>query len=125
MFFNPRSLLKLAFITVFILEANAVDLKPVGTGHHPGVISGHPIRRAPAPVNLDPIKTPDDVHANLRAKRALPAHELEAISDPGILLRGRSEKREMPGNGCFDPAKYSTFYWGGYGMYGQSMYVQN
>jgi hypothetical protein len=117
MFFNPRSLLKLALTTAFVLEAGAVDLKPWGTDHHPGAGSGQAAKRAPAPVKLDPIHSPYDIHARNIAKRAPPPVELRAISDPGVLLRGRSEKREMPGNGCFDPAKHSTFFWGGYGTY--------
>lgn len=116
MFFNPRSLLKLAFTTAFVLEASALDLQPWGTDHHPGAGMGHAARRALPPLELSPI-SPEDVHAKAATKRALPAIELKAISDPGVLLRGRSEKRDMPGNGCFDPAKYSTFFWGGYGEF--------
>ncbi|KAJ8117977.1 hypothetical protein OPT61_g959 [Boeremia exigua] len=125
MFYNPRSLLKLAFTTVFVLEAGAVDLQPWGTGHHPGGGSGLPTKRAPAPLKMEPISSPDDLRANVRAKRALPAVELKAISDPGVLLRGRSEKRDMPGNGCFDPAKHSTFFWGGYGKHYKSTHTDD
>jgi hypothetical protein len=115
MFFNSRSLLKLAFTTAFALEASALDLQPWGTGHHPGAGTGA-VRRAPAPLELKPIHSPEDMHTKVATRNSLPPIELKAISDPGVLLRGRSEKREMPGNGCFDPAKHSTFFWGGYGM---------
>lgn len=117
MFFNSRSILKLALATACVLEASAVDLQPWGTDHHPGAASGQAAKRAPAPVKMDPIDSPDDLRDRVVAKRAQPPIELRAISDPGALLRGRSEKREMPGNSCFDPAKHSTFFWGGYGMY--------
>lgn len=122
MFFNPRSLLKLALTTAFILEASALELQPWGTEHHPGAGTGQVVRRAPSPLELNPIKGPEDLRGKPPTKRALPAVELKAISDPGVLLRGRSEKRDMPGNGCFDPTKYSTFFWGGYGMYPQLIY---
>lgn len=115
MFFNSRSLLKLALTTAFVLEAGAVDLEPWGTDHHPGEGSGQAVKRTPVPLKLDPIHSPGDLHTRNIAGRAPPPVELKAISDPGVLLRGRSEKREMPGNGCFDPAKHSTFFWGGYG----------
>lgn len=104
MHFNSRSLLKLTFATAFALKVNALDLKPWGTDHHPGASSA-------AKRDSDTL----DIHPNVFGKRALPSVELNPISDPGVLLRGRSEKREMPGNGCFDPAKHSTFFWGGYG----------
>lgn len=110
--FSSRSFLKLTLATAFALEANAMDLEPWGTDHHPS--DQTVAKRAPAPLELAPMR-PDEVHSNVFGKRALPSVELKAISDPGILLRGRSEKREMPGNGCFDPAKHSTFFWGGYG----------
>lgn len=115
MHFNSRSLLKLTLAIAFALEANAVDLKPWGTDHHPG--AGSAAKRAPVALELGPIERPEDLHSKVFGKRALPSVELKAISDPGVLLRGRSEKREMPGNGCFDPAKHSTFFWGGYGTY--------
>lgn len=104
MHFKSRSLLKLTLATAFALEANALDLKPWGTDHHPG--AGSAAKRAPGVL---------DVHPSVFEKRPLSSVELKPISDPGVLLRGRSEKREMPGNGCFDPAKHSTFFWGGYG----------
>jgi hypothetical protein len=122
MHFNSRSLLKLTLATAFALEANAMDLKPWGTDHHPGDQSV--AKRAPAPLELAPMR-PDEVHSNVFGKRALPSVELKAISDPGVLLRGRSEKRAMPGNGCFDPAKHSTFFWGGYGMYSMNFIQPN
>lgn len=138
MFFDSRSLLKLAFTTALALEASALDLQPWGTGHHPGSGVGQAAKRAPEALNLQPWGTghhpgagvgrrapipmelkathgPGDVHTNGFAKRSLPPVELKPISDPGVLLRGRSEKREMPGNGCFDPEKHSTFFWGSYG----------
>lgn len=121
MFFNTRSLLKLALTTAFVLEASAVELQPMGTGHHPLTGFGQATKRAPAPLELNPIRD-DELHAKMVAKRFAPPVELKAISDPGVLLRGRSEKRDMPGNGCFDPAKHSTFFWGGYGTYFQVRY---
>ncbi|KAF1929850.1 uncharacterized protein M421DRAFT_4280 [Didymella exigua CBS 183.55] len=119
--FNSRSFLILALATAFALEASAMELKPWGTGHHP---SGESVaKRAVAAFNLDPIDDPGKLYPNVFGKRALPSIELKAISDPGVLLRGRSEKREMPGNGCFDPAKHSTFFWGGYA--GDNIFVAN
>ncbi|KAF3044728.1 hypothetical protein E8E12_009870 [Didymella heteroderae] len=120
MHFNSCSLLKLTLATAFALEANAMDLKPWGTDHHPGDQSF--AKRAPAPLELAPMR-PVEVHSNVFGRRALPSVELKAISDPGILRRGRSEKRDMPGNGCFDPAKHSTFFWGGYA--GDNIFVAN
>ena len=120
MFFNSRSLLKLAFTAASVLEANAVELKPCGTGHHPGAGSAQTAKCVPAPLGLHSVNSPNDLHNKMSARQTLPSVELKAISDPGVLLRGRSEKREMPGNGCFDPTKHSTFFWGGYGMYMQS-----
>jgi hypothetical protein len=118
MHFNSSSLMKLTLATALALEANAMDLKPWGTDHHPGDQSV--AKRAPTPLELTPMR-PDEVHSKVFGKRALPSVELKAISDPSILLRGRSEKREMPGNGCFDPAKHSTFFWGGYGTYSSDL----
>ena len=115
MFFNLRSLLKLALATAFLMEASAIDLEPWGTDHHPGVGSGHAIKRDPSPLKLGATGRPNDSHTRNDAREAPPPVELRAISDPGVLLRGRSEKREMSGNGCFDPAKHSTFFWGVYG----------
>lgn len=117
MFFNSRSILKLAFATAFVLEAKAFELPPTGTKQHPSDGFEQIAKRAPAPLKLDAISDPSDLVKN--GKRALGSApvELKAISDPGVILRGRSEKREIPGNGCFDPAKHSTFFWGGYGMY--------
>jgi hypothetical protein len=112
--FNSCSILKLTLAAAFALEANAMDLKPWGTDHHPGDESV--AKRAPVALEFGPLG-PSEVHSNVFGKRALPSIELKAISDPGVLLRGRSEKRELPGNGCFDPAKHSTFFWGGYGTY--------
>ncbi|KAF9692544.1 hypothetical protein EKO04_009649 [Ascochyta lentis] len=123
MFFNSRSLLKLALTTAFVLESSAIELQPWGTGHHPGAGSGRTSKRGPAPLELKPIGGKDDLHTAMVAKRASLPIELKAISDPSVLTKGRSEKREMPGNGCFDPAKHSTFFWGGYA--GDNIYVAN
>lgn len=115
MSFGLRSVLKLALTTAFLTEASAINLEPWGTDHHPGAGSGNPMKRDPSPLKLGATPRPDGLHTRNSARLALPAVELRAISDPGVLLRGRSEKREIPGNGCFDPAKHSTFFWGGYG----------
>jgi hypothetical protein len=117
MFYNPRSLLKLVFATAFFLEASAGELEAWGDGHHPKIGgSGRPARRAPIPMDLKPLGPDGLPHGGKARRNARPPVELKAISDPGVLLRGRSEKREMPGKDCFDPAKHSTFFWGGYGM---------
>ncbi|KAH6629860.1 hypothetical protein C7974DRAFT_194566 [Boeremia exigua] len=123
MFFNSRSLLRLALLTAFVLETGALKLDPWGTGLNPDSVPGKPAKRAPAPLILNPITNPEDVKVKVVEKRSLPAVQLEPISDPGVLLRGRSEKREIPGNGGFDPAKHSTFFWGGYA--GDNIFVAN
>jgi hypothetical protein len=116
--FSSRSLLKLALTTALILEAGAVELQACGTSHHPACPGmGQAVKRTSSPFELGPIVgDPNTIPTQKITKRAPPPLELRAISDPGVLLRGRSEKREMPGNGCFDPSKHSTFFWGGYSM---------
>lgn len=100
------------------MEVNAIDLEPWGTDHHPpDAGSENAIKRDPSPLRLGATGKLGGPHARKGARLALPPVELRAISDPSVILRGRSEKREIPGNGCFDPAKHSTFFWGGYGVF--------
>lgn len=117
MYFNPRSLLQLALTTAFVLEASALDLEAWETNHPPDSGSGQAAKRAPIPLKMKPIGRPDHVNRRAGTEQAQPAIELQAISDPAVLLKGASKKREVSGDAAFDPTKHSTFFWGGYGMY--------
>ncbi|KZM25444.1 uncharacterized protein EKO05_0008127 [Ascochyta rabiei] len=123
MFLNSRSLLNLALMTALVLEASAVDLQPWGPEDYQDAGLGQATRRDSTLLKSGPIGSQDDLPTSMVVKRAPFPVELGAISDPSVLTRGRSEKRETPGNGCFDPEKHSTFFWGGYA--GDNIYVAN
>jgi hypothetical protein len=109
MFFNPRSLAKLALVSAFAWETNALVLKPITD---PSQAGPHPtVKRA----SIEPLAGPPNFRHGQHARRSVAPIELVPISDPGVLTHGRSLKREVPLEGCFNPHKQSTFFWGAYG----------
>ena len=109
MFFNARSLAKLALLSAFTWEADALVLKP----YHDitDLTAPQSVKRA----SIEPILGAANFRHGQHARRAPPAIEMVPISDPGVLTHGRSLKREVPLDGCFNPHKQSTFFWGAYG----------
>ncbi|PSN65344.1 hypothetical protein BS50DRAFT_589756 [Corynespora cassiicola Philippines] len=99
MFFNSRSLFKAALVSAFMLEAGAIELKPISS-----------------PSDMFPPQ-------NQRRANQPPAVELLPIEDPGVMFHGRSLKRELPRDACFKPHKENSFYWGAYA--GDNIYVAN
>jgi hypothetical protein len=111
MFFNSRSLAKLALVSAFALETNALVLRPIPDPSQAG--SHQTVKRAT--IEAEPITGFPNFGEGQRVKRSASPIEMVPISDPGVLTHGRSLKREAPLEGCFNPHKQSTFFWGAYG----------
>jgi hypothetical protein len=109
MFFNPRSLAKLALVSAFTWETNALVLRPITD---PSQLAPH---QSVKHASIEPIAGAPNFRHGQHAKRGAAPIELLPISDPGVLTHGRSLKREVPLEGCFNPHKQSTFFWGAYG----------
>jgi hypothetical protein len=119
MFFNTRSLSAAALLAVCVLEASALDFKPITdpTQIIPPNQAGNILKRT----DLKPISDPTELlpgQAGQAFKRdAGPAPiDLLPIDDPTVLTHGRSLRRAVAGKEAFDPKNATTFYWGAYGM---------
>lgn len=92
MFFKGRNIFEVIFASLFVLEVNALVLKPIVTvPNHP---SNPSVKRDDRP----------------------PGIQLVPIRDAGEMT-GRFTKRERPGKSCYDPASENEFLWGAYGKY--------
>ncbi|KAF2113067.1 hypothetical protein BDV96DRAFT_150636 [Lophiotrema nucula] len=74
--------------------------------------------------DLKPISNPSQHNPSSPAKRDSPdALALLPISDPSVLVHGRSLKREAQGFEAFDPTSSNSFFWGAYA--GNTIYTAN